>query len=171
MTSCNHVNSRSSSEPNLDHLNYLEDVESDKSMAFVKSFNEKALSRYQNQPTYINLHKEIFLIHTDKEKMPHYFFVDQDIYYFWQDDQHIKGQLRKIKNIFDQNKEYTVILDLDHLSMKENKNWDWSGLACLRNDKNHCIIYLSNGGKDAIVSREFNLNTKKFVENGFYIPE
>jgi len=171
MTSCNHVNSRSSSESNLDHLDYLEEVESDKSMKFAKGFNEKTLNRLQSQLAYTNLQKEIFSIHTDKAKTPHYFFVDQDIYYFWQDDQHIKGQLRKVKNILDENKEYAVILDLDLLSKQENRNWDWSGLTCLRNDNNHCVIYLSNGGKDAIFTREFNLNTKKFIENGFYITE
>ena len=34
-----------------------------------------------------------------------------------------------------------------------------------------CLIFLSNGGKDAITAREFNLQTKQFVKDGFSFPE
>lgn len=169
MASCAHINTQPNS--NLDYLNYLEEVESSKSLDFVNKMNLKTLAHLQNQPIYTTLQKDIFAIHTDQAKAPHYFLVGQDVYYFWQDAQHIKGQLRKIKNILDKDKKYSVILDLDTLSKLENQNWDWSGLSCLENDKNHCVVFLSHGGKDARVTREFNLNTQKFVENGFFIPE
>ena len=35
----------------------------------------------------------------------------------------------------------------------------------------HCLIWLSRGGADASVVREFDLTTKGFVTTGFKLPE
>ena len=44
-------------------------------------------------------------------------------------------------------------------------------MNCLEPDENLCLISLSDGGKDAKVVREFDMRTRRFVENGFFLPE
>ncbi len=47
----------------------------------------------------------------------------------------------------------------------------WKGAQCLRPDERYCLVSLSNGGKDAVEIREFDIQTGRFVDGGFRIPE
>ena len=63
------------------------------------------------------------------------------------------------------------MLDLDALGAAEEENWVWQRATCLRPAYRRCLIALSRGGADASVVREFDLETKTFVEGGFVVPE
>ena len=67
--------------------------------------------------------------------------------------------------------DWEMVLDYDALAKAEDQNWIAGSVACLSPEYRHCMIELSDGGKDAGIWREFDTSTKKFVENGFYIPE
>src|SRR3712207_7153973 len=38
-------------------------------------------------------------------------------------------------------------------------------------EERRCLIFLSNGGKDAIEVREFDSGARQFVDGGFRLPE
>jgi prolyl oligopeptidase len=57
------------------------------------------------------------------------------------------------------------------LADTEKENWVWKGYSVLYPTYDRCLLFLSRGGADAIVLREFDLNTKAFVKEGFYLPE
>lgn len=61
--------------------------------------------------------------------------------------------------------EWETVLDLDALAKKENENWVWKGFSLLEPDKDRVLLRLSRGGADAVVIREFDLNTLEFVKN------
>ena len=63
------------------------------------------------------------------------------------------------------------MLDLDALNKAEGAKWVWHGADCLRPAYERCLIALSPGGSDADVTREFDLTTKQFVQDGFFRPE
>ncbi len=63
------------------------------------------------------------------------------------------------------------MLDLDALAQKEKENWVWHGDDCLPTEYRHCLLFLSRGGADATVVREFDLKTKSFVAGGFELRE
>ena len=67
--------------------------------------------------------------------------------------------------------DWEVILDLDALAEAEGEDWVWKGAACLRPDYRLCALYLSRGGADAVVIREFDVEDKAFVEDGFVVSE
>ncbi|MCZ0954116.1 MAG: S9 family peptidase, partial [Rhodospirillaceae bacterium] len=67
--------------------------------------------------------------------------------------------------------DWEVILDLDALAEAEGENWVWKGASCLRPDYRLCALYLSRGGADATVIREFDMADNAFVEDGFVVPE
>ena len=66
---------------------------------------------------------------------------------------------------------WETVLDLDALSVEEKANWVWKGSDLLYPNYDRCLLMLSRGGADATVVREFDLTTKQFVKDGFYLPE
>ncbi len=95
------------------------------------------------------------------------------IYNFWQDEKHIRGILRRTTVAkYNQNKpDWETVIDIDQIAKDENKNWVWKESTCLQDDVSHCLIFLSDGGKDATVAREYNLAKREFKKNGFIFPE
>jgi prolyl oligopeptidase len=63
------------------------------------------------------------------------------------------------------------VLDLDKLAEAEAENWVWKGSDILRPTHDRALIFLSRGGADAVAVREFNLDTKEFIPDGFFLPE
>jgi len=62
------------------------------------------------------------------------------------------------------------VLNLDWLSKKENKNYSLQAVSCLKPSEVRCLLSLAEAGSEESVTREFNTNTKRFVRNGFSIP-
>src|SRR5699024_1509758 len=54
---------------------------------------------------------------------------------------------------------------------KEDKNWVWGGSHCRYPDYDRCFVYLSLGGADAAVHREFDLETGEFIDDGYFVDE
>ena len=53
----------------------------------------------------------------------------------------------------------------------EDCNWVFHGTMSLPPEYRRCLVSLSDGGKDASELREFDLETRRFVESGFHFPE
>ena len=152
---------------------WLEEVEGERAMAWVKEHNAKSLGILQGDPRYQRYHDAALKIleATDRIAFPQ--FRGREIYNFWQDPQHVRGILRKttLESYRTANPKWTVVLDVDSLAKAENANWVYRGANCLPPEQRLCMIALSPGGKDANVLREFDMRTMKFVENGFHMPE
>ena len=54
---------------------------------------------------------------------------------------------------------------------EEKENWVWHGAQALRPEYSRALVSLSRGGADAAVVREFDLETKSFVKDGYTLPE
>ena len=63
------------------------------------------------------------------------------------------------------------MLDLDSLAKAENANWVWKGSNCAWPAETRCLVFLSDGGEDAVTSRELDLPSRTFVKNGFTLPK
>ena len=154
------------------HL-WLEDIEGARAMQWVKARNAKSLGVLQGDPRYEQLHAEALRIveATDRIAMPE--IRGRTIYNFWQDPTHVRGILRRttLESYRSANTGWEVVLDLDALSARDNVNWVYHGTSCFRPEERRCLVALSNGGKDADELREFDLETKQFVEDGFRLPE
>ena len=65
------------------------------------------------------------------------------------------------------------MLDVDALGKAEGESWVYKGRDVFEDDT-RVLLHLSRGGADATVVREFNLESKSFVDpesGGFYLPE
>ena len=99
--------------------------------------------------------------------------VGDYVYNLWQDEKNERGVWRRMSKVdfIDKKTNWEVILDIDELSKKENKKWVFDGATWLEPANNICLLALSDGGKDENEIREFNVETKEFVESGFFFKE
>lgn len=70
--------------------------------------------------------------------------------------------------------EWEVLLDLDELGREEGVTWVWHGAQILRTGElagRRALVTLSDGGSDTDITREFDLETRRFIppaEGGFH---
>ena len=151
----------------------LEEVEGAEALAFVAAENEKSLKALTGDPRYEGLRAEAEAILTATDRIPGPSFLGDGIGNFWQDAANPKGVWRRttLDSYRTAAPEWETLLDIDALAKKEGKDWVFKGADCLAPDEIRCLISLSDGGKDAVTVRDFDLTTKAFVENGFVLPE
>ena len=112
-------------------------------------------------------------IYNSEERIAYPSILGEYVYNFWKDKNHARGIWRRcsIKSYKNKTPNWETLLDIDELSKIENKKWVFKGSTGLYPDYNRFLIQLSNGGGDAIVIREFDVNEKQFLKDGFSIKE
>lgn len=159
-----------------DPLIWMEEVEGERALNWVETQNERSLAEIQAHPDYEdNLAKGLDLA-TSEDRIPYGSIRDGLVYNFWQDETNVRGLWRRttLDSYQTDTPEWETVLDFDQLAKDEEKNWVFKGSDCFKPqgaDKYLCMISLSDGGKDAVINREFDLSTKTFVEGGFTTPE
>ncbi|MDB5456831.1 MAG: family peptidase [Caulobacter sp.] len=151
----------------------LEVVESPASLAWVAAQNAKSLPVLQGDPRYARLHADALTLLSATDRIAAPTFVGQAVFNFWQDQDHVRGVWRRTTLASYQTAApaWETVLDLDALAKAEGANWIWKGALCRPKTHDRCLVELSNGGKDAIEIREFDLASKAFVQDGFRLPE
>ena len=152
---------------------WLEDVEGKEALQWVESQNELTKERYSQAETFDETYNYLLDDYNSVDRIPFPSIRGQYIYNFWRDKNNIRGIWRRTSLESYQNDapEWETIIDVDLLANEENKNWVWRGANCLGPDFKKCLVSLSDGGKDASVLREYDIETKTFVEGGFFAPE
>ncbi len=161
-------------EPAMDDpYAWLEDVQGEKALAWVRERNAKAESELASTPEFERLEAELLAILDSDEKIPGVEKIGEYYYNFWRDKDHQRGIWRRT-TLAEYRKDkpaWETIIDLDALNKAEGENWVWHGADCLKPEYERCLVALSRGGADADVTREFDLATKQWVEGGFFREE
>ncbi len=152
---------------------WLEEVEGQRALEWAKAQNERSLSELEALPTFEPLLARNLEIFNSDERIAYPAYHGDYIYNFWQDERNERGLWRRtrLEEYLKNNPSWETVLDLDALAQAEGENWVWKGANCLYPDDRLCILALSRGGADATVRREFDTETKAFVEGGFTLPE
>ena len=155
-----------------DHL-ALEEVNGTEAMAFVAGENQRALAVLTGDRRYETFRQQAEAILTATDRIPGPSFLGDGIGNFWQDAANPKGIWRRttLESYRSADTRWETLLDIDALSRAEGRDWVWKGADCLAPDETRCLISLSDGGKDAVVVREFDTSTGRWVEDGFILPE
>lgn len=156
-----------------DEYLWLEEVEGEKPLVWVEEQNEESLDVLTNLPRYKQVFDDSLNILNSDDRIPYIGRRGNYWYNFWQDDQHVKGIYRRttLEEYRKENPKWETVLDIDALAKKDGVSWVYKGMSCLWPDYERCLVNLSVGGADAVVVKEFDLGTKTFVENGFYLEE
>lgn len=154
------------------HL-WLEEVAGDKALDWVRQQNARSEAELAATPQFKTLEREILSILDSDAKIPAVEKIGAHYYNFWKDAQHPRGLWRRttLEEYRKPRPNWETVLDLDALNREEGENWVWHGAQCLRPDYRRCLVALSRGGADADVTREFDLERKRWVEGGFFRPE
>ncbi|MBZ5640322.1 MAG: prolyl oligopeptidase family serine peptidase [Acidobacteriia bacterium] len=156
-----------------DPYQWLEEIEGAKAVAWVKDQNVKSQAELEAVPLYKPIFAKSLEIFDSEARIPYPDLKGRLVYNFWQDKAHERGIWRRttIDSYRTPEPAWETVLDVDALSKAENETWVFKGAECLPPEYRRCMVSLSRGGGDAVVQREFDAETKSFVNGGFALAE
>ena len=174
MAGANLAKGESQRKPILDDpFLWLEQVEGERALKWVHERNSECFDELETDELY-----EVFLSQAEKllnakDRIPYGSIRGKHIYNFWQDAEHVRGIIRRTtpESYRLAEPEWETVLDIDALAKAENENWVYKGISWLTPNYKLCLVKLSRGGTDASEHREFDTTAKRFVEDGFVLPE
>jgi prolyl oligopeptidase len=155
-----------------DPYRWLEDVTAERSLDWARERNAKSKGELADAE-FRALETRLKSILDSNERIPGVTKIGGLFYNFWTDAKNPRGLWRRTtaEEYAKAEPAWELVLDLDALGKAEGKSWVWHGADVLEPEDRYCLVQLSPGGSDADVVREFDLETKSFVEGGFFVPE
>lgn len=162
-------NTAASADPFL----WLEGVTDEKALDWVRERNAKAEAEIASTPEFKRLETDLRAILDSEARIPGVQKIGTHYYNLWKDKQNPQGLWRRttLAEYRKPDTKWETVIDLDALNAAEKENWVWHGAECLKPKYERCLIALSRGGSDADVTREFDLDAKTWVQDGFFRPE
>ena len=164
---------QTNSLPPDDPFLWLEDVDGDEAMAWVEAHNGETLSLLEERPEFADHYARALTVLTADSRIATPAFRGGQVYNVWTDAANPRGLWRRtsVASYLAGDPAWETVLDVDALGAAEGVNWAWGGATCLEPEGRRCIVSLSRGGSDAVERREFDTQTRQFVDGGFRVPE
>ncbi|MER9912970.1 prolyl oligopeptidase family protein [Mesorhizobium sp. M0050] len=155
-----------------DKFLWLEDRTSKESLDWVHRQNEITVAELQGDPSYQAAFETALDLMTAEDNIAVGAALNGQVYNFWQDKTNVLGLWRRttVASYKTEKPVWETIIDFDALSAKEGVKWVFSGASRLYPDFNLCLVAMSPDGGDASEMREFDIETKSFIEGGFRAP-
>lgn len=152
---------------------WLEDVNGPKAIEWVKQRNAESSKELAEAAGFKPLKADLLAILDSKERIPYVSKRGPYFYNFWRDAKNPKGLWRRttLEEYRTPEPKWDVIIDVDALAKQENENWVWRSASLLKPAYKRALVSLSRGGADATVIREFDVESRTFVKDGFALPE
>jgi prolyl oligopeptidase len=151
---------------------WLEEVEGERALNWVREQNARSLAVLEGDPRYAQLHADAIALANTRDRLPLGEVREGYLYNFWQDETHVRGIWRRspLADYARGTPRWETLLDVDALATAENANWVYKGETCLEGTS-RCMVSLSDGGRDASTWREYDLAARAFVDGGFVVPD
>jgi prolyl oligopeptidase len=158
-----------------DSFLWLEDIYGDRQLEWVRAENaltEDALVT----PEFEDRERNLLEVLDSTDRIPMAGKHGDYYYNFWRDAEHRQGIWRRTdwESYSSADPDWQLLLDLDALSATEETEWVWAGALFLRpasgRPYERVLVALSPDGGDAARYREFDLESREFVDGGFDIP-
>jgi prolyl oligopeptidase len=159
-------------EPDDDPYLWLEDVDGPRALQWVDAQTAETLRRFGSER--FARDRDVLTGLLDRpDRIPNITRRGGVLYNFWQDAANPKGLWRRtsLASYRDADPNWDVLLDLDALAKAEGEDWIWAGASTLPPAHDRAILRLSRGGGDAVVLRELDVPSKRYVKDGFRLPE
>jgi prolyl oligopeptidase len=152
---------------------WLENIDDEKALDWVKAENKSTFERLKTNPLFDELYAQASATLNATSRLPDVYQEGDWLYNFWKDEKNPRGIFRRttLAEFAKESPDWETVINIDELSKKENTQWVFKGMDCLPKHPEHCMMHLSPGGGDASVIREFNSVNKTFVKDGFYLPK
>ena len=151
---------------------YLEQINGKKAKGWVEKQNSRTLKKLSSDSRFQKVKDFALSVYESDKKLIYGQLINNFVYTLITNKKHKRGIIKKttLETYLSGKYQWEEILDLDALAETENENWVYTKMI-IHSDSDRVLLALSRGGKDAVVLREFDLVQKKFIENGFNIPE
>ncbi len=152
---------------------WLENVEGERALQWVKNKNAESQAILTGNDLFDGVYSQMKDILNAKDRIAEPEIHGKYLYNFWRDEAQPRGVWRRtsLESYVSKSPEWELVLDVDKLAKVESENWVFKDSVIRSPDGDRALIHLSRGGADAVVVREFNLQTKTFVEDGFSLTE
>ncbi len=153
------------------HL-WLEEIDGARATAWADAESARTLARFAG-PGFATDRDALAAILNRPDNIPLVGRRGPLLFNFWKDANNARGLWRTatLDSFRSAAPAWTTVLDLDALALAEGEDWIWNGASSLPGSHDRAILRLSRGGGDAVVMREFDLATRRFVEDGFHLTE
>lgn len=161
-----------------DPYRWLEDVTGERALSWVRERNAETVAELAVGSRFEALRAEIREVLDSTDRIPYITRLGGYRYNFWRDREHPRGLWRRttLAEYRKERPDWEVLLDVDALGRDEGENWVFDGAQYLRPQDREAqyrraLVSLSRGGADAAVVREFDIERREFVPDGFQLPE
>ncbi len=151
---------------------WLEDVTGDAALGWVRAHNEPTLAELCDDQFEQMRAEALEVLDTDS-RIPYVRRRGEHLYNFWRDASNPRGLWRRttLESYRTDEPQWDVVIDVDALAAADDTNWVWAGADVIEPELTRALISLSRGGSDAAIVREFDMQTREFVSDGFELPE
>jgi prolyl oligopeptidase len=151
---------------------WLEDITGEDALAWVRSHNQPTLAEFEGD-RFEQMRSEALEVLDTEARIPYVRRRGDHLYNFWRDADNPRGLWRRttLDSYRTEKPDWDVIIDVDAIAEADGEKWVWAGADVIEPDRTLALISLSRGGSDAAVVREFDMRTRKFVTDGFEVPE
>jgi prolyl oligopeptidase len=158
--------------PDDDPYLWLEEIEGERALAFVEQQNKLTLDKFGDAQFSAD-RDTLAAIYDRPDNIPYITRRGAFVYNLWKDADNPRGLWRRttLDEFRKAAPQWDVILDIDQLAKTENEDWIISWINLRPADHARAMLGLSRGGSDAAVLREFDVEQRAFVKDGFVLPE
>ena len=151
---------------------WLENVDGEDAMQWVLENNDNTAKAYKSLPIYEELYQQALSALDNNSRLPSVNKKGKYLYNYWKDSDNPRGIYRRtsLKQLKKDQPKWETVLDMDQYNRDHEGNWVFKGMSCLPPKNRQCLVYLSPGGGDSVVLKEFDSKKKSFVEDGFSLP-
>lgn len=155
-----------------DQYLWLEEINEPKCLAWAMDENKKTDQSLTAHPLFKSIQEKSLEIYQNTDRVRYVVISGEYVYHLWTDEKCIQGRYCRqlVKDYVANQENWETLLDLDDLSLKENQKWVFRDFE-LNDNETRALVTLSPGGLDSNVIREFDLLSKSFVTDGFYLPQ
>ncbi len=158
--------------PDDDPYLWLEQIEGERALAFVAQQSKLTLEKF-GDAGFADDRDTLTAIYDRPDNIPYVTRRGGFLYNLWKDANNPRGIWRRttLDEFRGPNPKWEVLLDVDKLALEENQDWILSWIKPQPGASPRAMLSLSRGGSDAATLREFDIEKRTFVSDGFALPE
>ena len=151
---------------------WLEDVAGDEALDWVRAQNEPTLAELGGAQFERMRTEALEVLDTDA-RIPYVRRRGEYLYNFWRDAANPRGLWRRttLDSYRTDSPDWDVLIDVDALGRADDEKWVWAGATVIEPEFTRALVDLSRGGSDAVIVREFDMETREFITDGFELLE
>ncbi|MGX9430786.1 MULTISPECIES: prolyl oligopeptidase family serine peptidase [Bradyrhizobium] len=158
--------------PDDDPYLWLEEIEGARALEFVEGQNGLTLEKFAGA-SFAADRDTLVAIFDRPDNIPYVTRRGGLLYNLWKDAHNPRGLWRRttLDEFRKSDPDWEILLDVDQLAADEGEDWLLSWTSMRPGNDRRAMLSLSRGGSDAVTLREFDMEAKRFVADGFVLPE